>query len=137
MQSNNYLFYFKSPEDSEPRGSIPLEEVEVVPQAQDGDGKGIFLVHHKDNFSYYLKSEDGPEDIDDWVESIKWAKYSALKVRVRLSSDMLHRTHAAGTCDHADVRGAGGVLSPRRHQRQAQGAAAQGDRASQRAQGRM
>jgi hypothetical protein len=46
VQSNNYLFYFKSPQDSEPRGSIPLEEVEVVKQQQGGE-QGIFLVHHK------------------------------------------------------------------------------------------
>ena len=32
VQSNNYLFYFKSPQDTEPRGSIPLEMVEVVKQ---------------------------------------------------------------------------------------------------------
>ena len=34
----------------------------------------------QDNFSYYLQSEDGAEDVEEWVESIKWAKYSALKV---------------------------------------------------------
>lgn len=46
VQSNNYLFYFKSPQDTEPRGSIPLEMVEVVKQEQGGE-QGIFLVHHK------------------------------------------------------------------------------------------
>ena len=46
VQSNNYLFYFKSPQDSEPRGSIPLEEVEVVKDKSGGE-QGIFLVQHK------------------------------------------------------------------------------------------
>jgi hypothetical protein len=46
VQSNNYLFYFKGPQDTEPRGSIPLEEVEVVKQQQGGE-QGIFLVQHK------------------------------------------------------------------------------------------
>lgn len=90
VQSNNYLFYFKSPQDSEPRGSIPLEEVEVIKHEQGGTAEqGVFLVQHKDNFSYYLQSEDGPEDVDEWVESIKWAKYSALKVRTPLTQRCL------------------------------------------------
>ena len=40
----------------------------------------------QDNFSYYLQSESGPQDVDEWVESIKWAKYSALKVLGILST---------------------------------------------------
>ena len=120
VQSNNYLFYFKSPQDSEPRGSIPLEEVEVIKHEQGGTAEqGVFLVQHKDNFSYYLQSEDGPEDVDEWVESIKWAKYSALKVRTPSDPalpDLPERAQAASR--------AGGVLPAGRHQRKAEGAAA-------------
>jgi hypothetical protein len=38
------------------------------------------LVEHKDNFSYYLKSDQGGEDVDLWIEAIKYSKYSVLKV---------------------------------------------------------
>ena len=107
VQSNNYLFYFKSPQDSEPRGSIPLEEVEVIKHEQGGTAEqGVFLVQHKDNFSYYLQSEDGPEDVDEWVESIKWAKYSALKVRTPLTQRCL--TFPSGLSCESRRRGTSG-----------------------------
>jgi hypothetical protein len=150
VQSNNYLFYFKSPQDTEPRGSIPLEMVEVVKQEQGGE-QGIFLVHHKvsacvpsrnrctteprlvrapqDNFSYYLQSEDGPEDVDEWVESIKWAKYSALKVFDTLSTaPFVPLVKFPLTLDRPTPPG--GVLQVGRYQRQAEGAGSTGRGAS-------
>ena len=54
--AQNYLFYFRSAHDSEPRGCIPLEEVNAH-KAQGSEG--VFLVEHPLNFSYYLMCEDG------------------------------------------------------------------------------
>ena len=59
------------------------------------------LLCTQDNFSYYLQSEDGAEDVDDWVESIKWAKYSALKVRAGrppYQPRLLDCSHSANSC---------------------------------------
>jgi len=70
----NYLFYFKNADEEAPRGSIPLEHATVKSGAE-----GQFTIEHAGQFEYHLASDEGDDDAQEWVDAIKYCKYSALQ----------------------------------------------------------